>query len=235
MPKTYRTVVRLGARSDTLRRRRHGRRRSRRRASPTEAEVRAAVAAQVGTILQKPPEFSALEGRGPARLRPRPRRARPSTWPRGRSRSTGSTSLGYDWPRLELEVECGGGTYIRSIARDVGEALGCGGLVEVLVRTRIGPFTLADAVDPATLSAATIPGLLRPAAEAVAELPAVRSRPEQVADVAQGRPRVASWPARSPAGEVALLGPDGALVAVAEADPDAGRGLAPRGCSASAG
>ena len=60
------------------------------------------------------------------------------------------------WPHLELEVDCGGGTYIRSIARDIGDALGCGGLVETLVRTRTGPFTLEEAVDPATLSAESI-------------------------------------------------------------------------------
>ena len=220
--KTYRTVVRLGARSDThdadgtvtpvpdaI--------------APTTAAVAAAVAGQVGTIAQKPPEYSALKVDG--------RRAydlarageavdlapRPVTVYR-------IDVLSYDWPRLELEVECGGGTYIRSIARDVGEALGCGGLVEVLVRTRIGAFTLAEAVDPSALSAATIAASIRPAAEAVAQLPAVRITAEQVAEVAQGRSLNV---AGASAGEVALLGPDGLLVAVAVADPETGR-VAPR-------
>src|SRR6185437_4402145 len=115
--------------------------------------------------------------------------------------------------------------YVRSIARDVGEVLGCGGLVEVLVRTRIGPFTLDDAGDPMALSAATAPGLIRPAAEAVARLPAVRVTVEQVADITRGR-AIAVRPA-GPAGEVALFGPDGTLVAVGEADPATGR-VAPR-------
>ena len=128
--------------------------------------------------------------------------------------------LGYDWPRLELEIECGGGTYVRSIARDVGAALGCGGLVEVLVRTRIGAFTLDTAEDPEALSAATIAGLLRPPREAVAQLPAVELTAEQVADIALGRAVVVVG---APEGEVALLGPDGALVAVGLSDPAVGR------------
>ena len=40
--------------------------------------------------------------------------------------------LGYAWPLLELEIDCSKGTYIRAIARDLGEALGCGGYVETL-------------------------------------------------------------------------------------------------------
>ena len=43
---------------------------------------------------------------------------------------------GYEWPYLDVEVDCGKGTYIRSIARDLGAALGCGGLVQTLRRTK---------------------------------------------------------------------------------------------------
>ena len=95
--------------------------------------------------------------------------------------------LAYEWPRLELEIACGGGTYIRSIARDVGEALGCGGLVEVLVRTRIGPFGIESAIDLDALTAGTLPGFLRPAVEAVADMPRLVLTAEQVAAVARGQ------------------------------------------------
>jgi tRNA pseudouridine55 synthase len=54
--------------------------------------------------------------------------------------------LKYDYPRLEIEVHCGKGTYIRSLARDLGDRLGCGALVESLRRTRVGPFNVEDAV-----------------------------------------------------------------------------------------
>ena len=47
---------------------------------------------------------------------------------------------------LALEVQCGRGTFIRSLARDIGEALGCGATLLALVRTAVGPFTLADAM-----------------------------------------------------------------------------------------
>ena len=47
---------------------------------------------------------------------------------------------------LDVEVDCGKGTYIRSIARDLGERLGCGGLVQTLRRTRVGPFTAEQGI-----------------------------------------------------------------------------------------
>lgn len=215
--KTYRTVVLLGARSDT-----HdadgtitpdtG------ATEPSLESIRTALTAQVGDILQKPPEYSALkiDGRRAYDLA----RAGEQVELAARPVTIHSIEvLGYNWPRVELEVVCEGGTYIRSIARDLGEALGCGGLVEVLVRTRIGTFSLDDAIDPTTLTAETIPGLLRPASDALAALPSVSLTEEQVADVARGRAIVLA----APAGEVALLGPDGRLVAVGESDPETGR------------
>jgi tRNA pseudouridine55 synthase len=54
--------------------------------------------------------------------------------------------LGYEWPVADVEIECGKGTYIRSIARDLGTALGVGGLVQTLRRTRVGPFTVEEAI-----------------------------------------------------------------------------------------
>ena len=226
LPKTYRAVVRLGARSDTL------------DADgqvtaiadppiPDEAAVRAALAAQAGTILQLPPQYSALKVAG--------RRAYDL------ARAGGTVELAprpvavyrveltaYAWPRLEFEVDCGAGTYIRSIARDVGEALGSGGYIEVLVRTRIGPFTLSDAHDPRTLTAESIPGLLLPPADAVAALPRLSISREQAALVARGQPLDAAGlvvddlpPGPGPI-EVALIAPDGSVAAIAEADPRAG-------------
>jgi tRNA pseudouridine55 synthase len=220
-PKTYRTVIRLGARSDT-----HdadgvvtlvpG------ASDPGIDAVRPALSAQVGKFLQQPPEFSALkvDGRRAYVLA----RAGESVTLAARPVTIHRVDLlAYDWPRLDLEVECEGGTYIRSIARDVGEALGGGGLVEVLVRTRIGVFTLDDAVDPERLSADTIPGLLRPSREAVAFLPTVTASAGQVPDIAQGRPIAGE----APPGEVAILGPDGCLIAVGASDPVTRR-VAPR-------
>ncbi len=122
--------------------------------------------------------------------------------------------LSYEWPTLEIEVDCGSGTYIRSIARDLGESLGCGGLIEVLTRTRIGPFSMVDAIDPETLSRETIPGRLRPAIEAVAGMPSISLSEEELGRILKGQAIVRNDVAP---GEVALLGADGDLVAIAEA------------------
>ena len=224
MPKTYRTRVGLGATSDT-----HdadgtvvavaG------AVAPDIEAVRAAVAAQVGTILQKPPEYSALKVGGQraydlARAgRPVDLAPRPVTIHR-------IEIVSYAWPRLELEVHCEGGTYIRSIARDLGEALGCGGLVEVLTRVAIGAFTLADALELETITAERLPALIRPARDAVGDLPALTLTTRQVADVSLGRP-VAPAGAQGLDGEVALVGPEGGLVALGVIDR-VSRQVAPR-------
>ena len=126
--------------------------------------------------------------------------------------------ISYAWPRLELQVDCGSGTYIRSIARDVGEALGCGGLVEVLTRTRIGDFRLEGAIDPTGLAIADLLGHLRPAGLALGDLPRLVLSGDQVAAIGMGK----ALPSREVAGadglegEAGLIGPDGVLVAVAE-------------------
>jgi tRNA pseudouridine55 synthase len=133
--------------------------------------------------------------------------------------------VSYVWPRIEVEIECGSGTFIRSIARDVGETLGCGGFVEELVRTCIGPFTLADALDPQTLSAAELPERLLPPIEALVGLPSLRLTAAELSSVSQGRPIRPDHYGGGliPPGEVALLGPDDTLVAVAEHDPGSGQ------------
>ena len=219
LPKSYRTVVLLGARSDTL----DADGRIEHQADPripTSGDVAAAVAPLIGVVEQVPPDYSALKVGGrraydlsragqAVELAPRP------------VRIDRIEVLRYEWPRLELEIDCGSGTYIRSIARDVGEALGCGGLVEVLVRTRIGPFTLEGAVDLAGISAETLPGLFRPSLEAVAGMPRLVLDPGQVAAVAAGRrlPAGPLVPTGFPPGPLALVGSDGRLVALAECDP----------------
>jgi tRNA pseudouridine55 synthase len=215
MPKAYRTVVRLGARSDTLDA--DGRIEVEEDPRvPTEAEVRAALAGQVGTIEQVPPQFSALkvEGRRAYDLARVGQAVELAARP---VRVDRVELVSYDWPRLEFTVDCGSGTYIRSIARDVGEALGCGGLVEVLVRTRIGPFLQADAIDPTGLPIDAILARLQPTEVALGDLPRLRLSAGQVEAVGQGKSLRAAEVegAEGLEGEVGLLGPDGGLVAIA--------------------
>ncbi len=128
--------------------------------------------------------------------------------------------VSYRWPLLELEIACGGGTYIRSIARDLGESLGCGGLVETLVRTRIGPFALDSSVDPMTLTRSSLAANLRPALDAVPDLPTITLDASQARAIAQGRVVDAADLALDslPHGEIALLDADGRLIAIGQGD-----------------
>ena len=72
----------------------------------------------------------------------------------------GIERLEYEWPLLRLRIDCGRGTYIRSIARDLGKALGVGGYLTALRRTRVGPFDASAAVPLDQLSGDVTP-LLR--------------------------------------------------------------------------
>jgi len=100
----------------------------------------------IGEISQVPPIFSAKKDKGKklyqlarkgVKVRPKPAIVRIEY----------IEILKYKWPYLEIEVKCSSGTYIRSLANDIGEKLGCGGYLEELCRTKIGNFPLREAVD----------------------------------------------------------------------------------------
>ncbi len=59
--------------------------------------------------------------------------------------------LEYSWPLLTIRVTVSSGTYIRAIARDLGEKLGCGAYCEKLIRTSIGPYRVGDALSIAEI------------------------------------------------------------------------------------
>lgn len=112
---------------------------------PGEDAVRAELSRFVGTIEQLPPAYSALKVNG-QRSHALARAgkavelaARPVTVYR-------AELTRYEWPFADAEIDCGKGTYVRSIARDWGKALGCGGLVQELRRTRVGPFAAEQGV-----------------------------------------------------------------------------------------
>ena len=81
--------------------------------------------------------------------------------------------VAYEYPELVLDVECGSGTYIRSLGRDLAEALGTAAVMSALRRAAIGSFRVADAVDPRRLTAENWSALLQPALRAVEYLPRV--------------------------------------------------------------
>lgn len=99
----------------------------------------------IGRIDQIPPTYSAVKIRG----RPAHRRARRGEPVTLRPRTVEIRAielLRYEWPELDLRVVTGPGVYIRALARDVGHALGVGGYLAALTRTRVGDFTKARAL-----------------------------------------------------------------------------------------
>src|SRR4051794_13974295 len=168
MEKTYHTTVRLGARSDTddadgtvtpVEE----------AVAPTREQLEACLQGFLGEIEQVPPAFSAAKVMG-RRAYDLARRGEEVTLQPRKVQVYGIDVRRYEYPEVDLEVRCGKGTYIRSLARDLGQRLGCGGLVQVLRRTRVGPFDAADAV-PLDADPETVRSRLLPTTTAVAELP----------------------------------------------------------------
>src|SRR5437868_1753759 len=116
------------------------------------ATIEAALPRFIGEILQRPPAFSALKIGG-RRAYDLARRGKEVKLEPRAVHVHNIELLDYDWPMLRLRIDCGRGTYIRSIARDLGEALGVGGYLTQLRRTRIGQFDLKDAVTIEQLTA----------------------------------------------------------------------------------
>jgi tRNA pseudouridine55 synthase len=111
---------------------------------PSVQDIHAALPSFRGTIQQRPPAFSALKvgGKRAYKLarsgRDVPLKPRPV-------RIYDINLVEYAWPLLKLRVDCGRGTYIRAIARDLGETLRCGAHLTALRRTRVGPFLIESA------------------------------------------------------------------------------------------
>ncbi len=109
------------------------------------ATVRAALDRFTGTIEQVPPVFAAVHVAG-TRAYVRARRGENVALAPRQVTIHRLEILEMQLPRLALEVECSTGTYVRALARDLGEELGCGAHLEALTRTRVGSFSLEDAV-----------------------------------------------------------------------------------------
>jgi tRNA pseudouridine55 synthase len=140
-------------------------------ASPVSREELESVLPQfVGSIAQVPPQFSAVKIAG-RRAYDLARQGEAVDIEAKTVEVHRLDTQAFAWPRWEVEVECGSGTYVRSIGRDVGEVLGCGAVMSALVRTRIGPFGLADAVAADELTAETLNDRLLPASLATVDLP----------------------------------------------------------------
>jgi tRNA pseudouridine55 synthase len=107
--------------------------------------LEAAVADLVGTYDQTPPAYSAVHHDG-KRLYELARTGRVPETIRSRQVTVDAIDiLDVNLPVVRVRIKCSGGTYIRAIARDLGEKLGCGACLKTLIREQSGPFLIADA------------------------------------------------------------------------------------------
>ncbi|WP_256842458.1 tRNA pseudouridine(55) synthase TruB [Ornithinimicrobium cryptoxanthini] len=197
----------------------------------TEAAVRAAIADLTGSIQQVPSSVSAIKidgKRSYARVRagedvelP----ARPVTVHRFEVSDirAGSSQTDPDaasptepvvaWLDLDVEVEVSSGTYVRALARDLGEQLGVGGHLTALRRTRVGGFDLASAATLEQLEQDGVSAHLVPLAEAAtATFPSRTLSAQEAIDLGHGKRLPAAQAGRTE--PVAAIGPDGVLVAM---------------------
>lgn len=112
---------------------------------PDEASVRRALARFVGTVMQKPPAFSAVKIDGKRAYAMARKGQTVEVQPR-EVKVHSMELIRYAWPMVEVDIHCGKGFYVRSLARELGEALGTGGHCTAIRRTAVGPFTLDRAV-----------------------------------------------------------------------------------------
>lgn len=227
--KVYRAEVRLGITTDTL----DATGKPLCQADPSNIDhrqVEEALADFVGEIDQVPPMFSALKHNG----EPLYRYARAQRQVERQARRVTIHRLqllAFQPPLATIEVECGKGTYIRALAHDLGQQLGCGAHLAALARLQVGPFTLADACSLPELEAAFQEGrwqsLLHPADAALPSWPAVTLSEAQEKAVRFGQCLAADSLDPSPAHAVEngqlcrAYSPRGQLVAILRYDADA--------------
>lgn len=155
----------------------------------TDDSIRQALAALTGEIEQVPPMYSALKRDG----KPLYEYARAGIEVERAARRVTIHSLellGVEGDSLRIRVDCSKGTYIRTLAIDLGRSLGCGGHLTELRRTRIGPFNVDEAVTLTALEAVppeSRTGLLAPVDALVVHLPRIELDASQAALLLQGR------------------------------------------------
>lgn len=177
-----------------------------------------------GKIQQTPPAFSAIKIGGQPAYRLARRGKTVNIAPR-LIEVTELTIVDYQAPELKLKVCCSAGTYIRSLAHDLGQALGCGAYLAALTRTRSGPFTIERSHSPQMLKAAFAAGrgadYLLPPDSGLQNWPSVQLAQAEARRVVHGNP--VSMNDSFLTGLARAYGPGGDLIAIVEADPVDGK------------
>jgi tRNA pseudouridine55 synthase len=216
--KRYRATLALGVRTSTGDA--EGEVIERRPVAVDSGRLEAVLARFVGPIAQVPPMYSALKHAG----RPLYAYARAGEVVARAARAVTIHALQIEaWTgdRLEIDVRCSKGTYVRTLAEDIGAALGCGAHLAALVRTESGPFALRDAHALGMVEAATDDerlGLLRPADVLLAGLPRIALDPAAASRFVHGQ--AVGAPPATVAGRLCAYDPAGRLLGVGECGAD---------------
>jgi tRNA pseudouridine55 synthase len=214
--KAYRARVRLGVRTSTADA--EGETLERREVRVTPEQVETALERFRGSLEQVPPMHSALKHRG----RPLYAYARKGESVERSARRIVIRELVLEAraaEELDLRVACSKGTYIRVLAEDLGEALGCGGHLSALRRTAVGPFAVDDAISLdrlATLEPKERERRLLAVDALLASWPRV-ALPKEVEVRFRHGQRV---PAEAVAASVAVFGADGSFLGIGEVDAE---------------
>lgn len=187
--KSYRAVIRLGEATTTYDA--EGEVTARHPVQVTRAAVAEALARFQGPQLQIPPMYSAIKIKGQT-LYKLARQGQEVDRPPREVHFYRLELLDWAAPDATVAVDCSAGTYIRSLAHDMGQALGCGAHLRALTRTAVGPFTLDEALSLDALAqmaaAGTLTEVVLPPTEALRDTPQVRLDAEQEQRVRHGQP-----------------------------------------------
>ncbi len=186
--KRYQAIIRLGGTTDTYDA--DGKfTPSKDPLNVTETEFEEALKTFIGEIEQTPPPYSAVKVQGRKAYEMARKGEEVDLEPR---KITVHHLEVLEWtpPEVVIDVHCSSGTYVRSLANDLGKKLGCGAYLVGLRRTKSGRFTLRDSVPLRKLQEAFTAGnwyqYLIPAAEALGDWPAVELNPDEVEGVRHG-------------------------------------------------
>jgi len=152
----------------------------------SRAKIQKTLPQFVGPIQQTPPAFSAKKVKGKRAYH----LARQGTTPMLKPNQVTIHNIqiiSYHHPDLTLKITCSTGTYIRSLARDLGQTLGTGALVEQLQRTRLGPHKITDSVKLNQLNQNSLNQHLLPADTLVSHLPRITLPDQHVAQYMNGQ------------------------------------------------
>ncbi len=186
--KRYQAIIRLGSTTDTFDA--EGKfTRSNQPVNVTEAQFEEVLQSFIGEIEQTPPPYSAVKVQGRKAYEMARQGEEVDLTPR-KIQVHHLEVLEWAPPEVVVDVHCSSGTYVRSLANDLGEKLGCGAYLVGLRRTKSGRFSLRDATPLRKLQEAFTAGnwyqYLIPAAEALGDWPAVELSPDEVEAVRHG-------------------------------------------------